>query len=311
DAHPVRAREPDSSIRGLRDGRNVAASAWPEPDAVGAVEDRDLDRPFRLLGLVGGVCPCLQLGPRHAHQATDHVQPERTGVVLDSPEHAGARQSVLAAERGDAAVLQSAESAIGAGPERALRIESKPVDAASAESIGGLVGFMNLAIDEMDDATLSEADPYATARRGIGAERAHRVLTPQHRRGNLLDLTSERHTEQTRIHVGDPEVPAGVLGDGVHVSGGKSPGRDETVAVEGADPHTRRHPDPAAVVSKEGVRNLAVELPIALGVSGAGHAHLSVRPPVQPPTRAHPDGPMLVGEDGVDPWARQALMLRV
>ena len=48
-----------------------------------------------------------------------------------------AGQSVLAGKRGNAAILQPAEPALGGGPERSVRIESKVVHTALAQPVGG------------------------------------------------------------------------------------------------------------------------------------------------------------------------------
>ena len=48
-----------------------------------------------------------------------------------------AGQSVPAGQRGNAAVLQPAQPALGGGPKRTFRIESKIVHAALAQTVGG------------------------------------------------------------------------------------------------------------------------------------------------------------------------------
>ncbi len=70
-----------------------------------------------------------------------------------------AGQSVLAGQRGNAAVLEAAEPALGGGPERTFAIESKVVDAPLAKPVGGCVRRADLTVLIMHHAALHESDP--------------------------------------------------------------------------------------------------------------------------------------------------------
>src|SRR3712207_7505206 len=78
-------------------------------------------------------------------------QPERTRVVLHRPVNRIAGQAVPAVQRGGAAVVQTAESAVGGDPERAFRVESQVVDAAPAEPVGGRVRRAHLVVREVGE----------------------------------------------------------------------------------------------------------------------------------------------------------------
>ncbi len=72
-----------------------------------------------------------------------------------------AGQSVFACERGQTAVLQSAEPTFGRSPQRTAPIKSKTVDPALAQTVGSSVGFPRLTIFEIDHAAPIESQPQA------------------------------------------------------------------------------------------------------------------------------------------------------
>src|SRR6185503_15164644 len=118
-----------------------------------------------------------------------------------------ARQSILAGQGGNAAVLQPAEASVGADPERALRIEAKPVDPSLAQPVRRPVRCTDLILGEVHDAAVPEPHPYTTSR-GVGGEGGDRVLATQPGRRKLLDLMARGHTKETGIVVCEPEAPA-------------------------------------------------------------------------------------------------------
>src|SRR5215472_783130 len=71
--------KPDLSIRGLGDPRVVAGGSSEGPRPVGTVENHALD------GVAGIGDPGVQFGACNTHQAAGHVQPERSGIILDRP----------------------------------------------------------------------------------------------------------------------------------------------------------------------------------------------------------------------------------
>ena len=83
------------------------------------------------------------------------------GVVFHHPVNRIAGQSVLAPQRGDAAVFQPAQPAFGGGPERSVGVELKVADAALAQPVGGSVRCADLTIGEIGDSTLQKSKPQA------------------------------------------------------------------------------------------------------------------------------------------------------
>ena len=81
------------------------------------------------------------------------------GVVFHRPINRIARQSVLAGKGGDTTVFQPAEPALGGGPERTVRIESKVVDLAFSQPAGGRVRCADPILLEMRDAPLRKPKP--------------------------------------------------------------------------------------------------------------------------------------------------------
>src|SRR5262249_14801893 len=129
------------------------------PYSIGTVENRRLDGPGRIFIFVHCCSPSVHLGSCKAHQAAGHKQPKRMVVVLDHPVNCVAGQSVLAGQRGNAAVPHPAESALGGGPDRAVGIVSKTVNRALAKPVGGCVRCADLTIPEVNYATLIKSKP--------------------------------------------------------------------------------------------------------------------------------------------------------
>ena len=70
-----------------------------------------------------------------------------------------AGQSVLAGKRGELPVFDPAQPALGRGPERTVPIESKRVDSALAQTLGGAVRCADLTVLEIRHATLRKSKP--------------------------------------------------------------------------------------------------------------------------------------------------------
>src|SRR5262249_15459264 len=209
-ARAVLRHEPQPSILRLRDLRNIASGVVAEPDAVGAVENGRLETPTGLFAPLRRGGPGVQLGAGDAHQAAGHVQPERAGVVLDSPVNGVAGQPVPAGQGGPATLCQPAEPAFGGGPERAIRIEAQGVDASLAQSVGSRVRRADLSLDLVHDSALLEPDPEA-ASDGIDGQGAPNVSSSQAGPRDLFDVTSRGQSSEAMILVGDPQVAARVL----------------------------------------------------------------------------------------------------
>ena len=90
--------------------------------SVGTIEHRHLDR---LLWMRG---PGFQLRPANAHQATGQIQPDRLGVILHHPVNRIARQSVLAGERENVAVFDTAQPPLSWDPECTVAIDVETAD---------------------------------------------------------------------------------------------------------------------------------------------------------------------------------------
>src|SRR5262249_5858717 len=149
--------------------RRIAAGRGAGPDSIGIVEDRDRNGPLRSGVFFHGSSPGVQLGTRDANDAAGHVQPERTRVVLQSPLHGIAGQSVSIGNSCDAAVFHAAPPAFGSGPEGAFRIEAESVDPALAQTVGGPILRPDLPTLEIDDAALRKAKPEAIPH-GVGCQ---------------------------------------------------------------------------------------------------------------------------------------------
>src|SRR5262249_56816310 len=107
----------------------------------------------------------------------------------------------------------------------------------------------------------------------------------------VVDTTRRVQAKEPVALVAPPHVPASVLGDRAHVPAGNSADRQEPVVLEGSDPAPGRHPDPSALVLEEGMRGLAVELPVAVDGASGGKRAPPVTPPVLAPPCAPPDPP--------------------
>src|SRR5262245_54879343 len=88
-------------------------------------------------------------------------------VVLDCPMHGIAGHSALAVERRNAAVFEATKTAFRSGPERTVRIESKPVDPSLTQSVAGSILCPDLTAGEISDTALEESQPQAILQ-GIG-----------------------------------------------------------------------------------------------------------------------------------------------
>ena len=126
DLNAFPGHEPQFAICGLRDTRAVfAGRTGAEPDAIRCIPDSRVNPALR----IGD--PRVYFGPRDAHQAAAHVQPQRTFVVIDRPIRSVAGQTIPARERRDVAIFNPAQAAIlGCGPQRPIAIELKMLDRA-------------------------------------------------------------------------------------------------------------------------------------------------------------------------------------
>ena len=81
------------------------------------------------------------------------------GIVFHHPVNRIARQSVLAAQRGNTAVFHLAQPAVSCNPERAVRIDVETVDMSIAQPFDACIGCADVSILEIDDATLTKSKP--------------------------------------------------------------------------------------------------------------------------------------------------------
>src|SRR5271165_4232041 len=244
DADAVEGCEPQFPIRGLGDTGAVTTIGRMNPDSVGTVEDRDLDRPLR----IGG--PRVQLGPGNAHQAAGRVQPHRMLVIFHRPVNRIAGQSVLAGERGHMTVVHSAEAALGCGPERTVPFELEACDTALAQTVGGCVRSADLTVLEIRHTTLKKSKP-KTALQRIREQRPRVVLVSQFGPGNLFDYIAPKQMKKTVILIADPKIPGTVPGDGMYHSTGQSTYRSKPAILKAGNPTMCGHPNPTAIVLKE------------------------------------------------------------
>src|SRR5581483_8197818 len=110
------------------------------------------------------------------------------GVVFHRPMNRIAGQSVLAGQRHNMAVLQSAESAVGGGPERAVLIESQLVDTPPAKPVGGCIRCADLVVGEVGDAAEMKSNPQPALRR-VGDQSTGMVFMSQRGPRDALNLT--------------------------------------------------------------------------------------------------------------------------
>src|SRR6202008_4111738 len=99
-----------------------------------------------------------------------------------------AGQSVPAGKRGDAAVFDSAESALGRCPESAVPVESKAANSTRAQPVGGGVRCADLTVAEIGDAASQKPEPQA-ALTGISNQTKRIVRAIHAGPWNSFDLT--------------------------------------------------------------------------------------------------------------------------
>ena len=158
DLNAFPGHEPQFAIGGLRDTRTVfAGRTGAEPDAIRCIPDGRRNPALR----VGD--PRIYFGPRDAHQAAAHVQPQRTFVVFYGPIRSVAGQTIPARERCDTTILNPAQAAIlRCGPHRPIPIALKMLDGGSPQAISGCVRGAALAILEIPNASVDpESEPHS------------------------------------------------------------------------------------------------------------------------------------------------------
>src|SRR6266566_4394337 len=96
------------------------------------------------------------------------------------------------------------------------------------------------------------------------------VLRSQPGPGSLLDLITRRQAKKTEILVGDPQIPRGVRGDGMHDSAGNAADGNIPVILQVADPAKRGDPDSPATVLKKGLQLVSWQS-IAIDLAHPGH----------------------------------------
>src|SRR4030095_1832935 len=124
------------------------------PHSVETVEDGRVHRQLR----IGE--PVVQLGSGNAHQATLHVQPNRTGVILYRPVESVTRQSVLARKLRNMAILDAAHPTFSCDPQPTMRPESKLVHPASGKAFHTCVRCAELTIFKISDAAVTQSKPH-------------------------------------------------------------------------------------------------------------------------------------------------------
>src|SRR5262249_13477018 len=160
-ADAVVANEPYSSVSRLRHSRTIAAGLGPDFYAVRTVEDHRLNSARSTSILVDLGDPGFKIRVSNADQPARHIQPQRMHVVFHRPMHGIARQSVAAGERDHPAALQHAQATSCRGPQRAVWLELKAVDATGPEAAGGRIRRLNAALAEIDEAAVEESQPQA------------------------------------------------------------------------------------------------------------------------------------------------------
>src|ERR671917_265153 len=91
--------------------------------AVRGIKNHKVDRGFSGFVSLDGDNPVVQFASRDAYQTACCLQPERISTVSNHPVNHIAGQSVPAGHSGYTAVFQTAETALGRRPERAVPIE--------------------------------------------------------------------------------------------------------------------------------------------------------------------------------------------
>ena len=140
--------EQQLAIRGFCDNRVVAAGEPMTAHSVGTVENGRMDR----LLWIGG--PGVQLGAANTQQATGEIQPDRLRVVLPHPVNRIAGQSIFSGERQNAAVFDSAQTALSCSPEDPIPIDVEIADHSLAQPLGACVRGAELAVLEISYATV-------------------------------------------------------------------------------------------------------------------------------------------------------------
>src|ERR1700687_1062430 len=137
-----------------------------------------------------------------------------------------------------------------------------------------------MTVTKPGDTTLRKSKPYAPVRRICGQNDC-RILTSECGPWNLLELIVRRQSQEADVAVGDPQIPRGVLGEGLHQPTG-SRRRNKPVIFQEADRGQRGNPDSPARVLKEGpdplIRQSAADDLLPTGPSPvlAGHRNLAV-----------------------------------
>src|SRR5262249_38112476 len=140
------------------------------------------------------------------------------GVVFDRPVSRVAGKAIPAGQRGYPALFQSAEAAVGGGPERPLVIEPQVADAAFAQATGRGVRGAHLVSSAIGDSAQGESNPETTPQT-IGGEGAHGAAVSQRGPRHPANDAPLDKLKEGGILVRDPEAATSVLGDGRHRAG--------------------------------------------------------------------------------------------
>jgi hypothetical protein len=132
-----------------------------------------------------------------------------------------------------------------------LPIELKVADATLTQTLGACVRCADLTLFQIRDATFGKSQPQANAHR-IRQQNYGRVRVSQPGRGNPFHNTLACQTNKT-LSVCDPNIPRGVLGDGIKFSGGHRAYGNEMTVFKVYESGRRGYPNSPAIVLKEGL----------------------------------------------------------
>src|SRR6185312_3208755 len=152
----------------------------------------------RLDPLIRVANPRGKLRPGNAYQAAGSVQPERALVVFEGPHGGIARQTVLAAQRNDAPVLEPAHASHRRDPQHAI-LEPKIGDLARSEPVGRRVGRAHPPVLEIRHATAApKSQPQPSALR-VGKQYRDILMTSETRPWDPLDQSAIAQVQETLL----------------------------------------------------------------------------------------------------------------
>src|SRR5262249_9821599 len=123
---------------------------------------------------------------------------------------------------------------------------------------------------------------------------------------DLLNFTARKQLKETELLVVDPKIPRLVLNNGKHTpAAGNAAYRIEAVILQVADAAKRSDPDSPAIILKERMRSMSIE--VAVGCAGAGNRNLPVIPSVQAARSCEPNASVPVCQNSPYVVIRQAL----